>query len=279
MVRRLLQRLCILGTGALAGVAVMGGLSMAAVTDSHGSRPLLQSLSPTVRGIEGCAEPQFIEDQLGVVGKPFALRESVECLPGGDTFSTPVIHWGDGMSSDGRITGTHSVTGEPGYVTVEGEHVYGQPGGFSVSISVADDQTGVLYEGGWHTNALISEPAVVPTPQPSPPSNPQPPVEPKSLTTRLAAHARSVSTVRGRRRREVVATLATNATPATLRARISWGDGAVSDGTISGTPPSLHVTGRHGWRYTGQYVMTITVTGPEGHILAVTVGHANVHTR
>ncbi len=170
-----------------------------------------------------------------------------------------MIHWGDGTSSTGHITGIHSVAGEPGSVAVEGSHVYGQPGGFGISISVTDDQTGVLYEGGWHTAAMISEPKLVPI--------------------RLAAHAHTVSTVRGHRRREAVAMLTTNATPAMLRASISWGDGAVSDGTIGGVPSSLHVTGWHRWRRAGRYAVTVTVTGPKGRVLAVTVGRAIVHAR
>jgi hypothetical protein len=272
-----LRRLCILGGVTFAGVMVIGGPSVAAVVDSPGGRPLLQPFDSTTHGIEGCAEPQFISDRLGVVGEPFALSESVGCLPRADTFSSPVIHWGDGTSSAGSIAGGQSSAGESDFVTVEGEHEYGQPGSFGISISVTDNQTGMLYEGGWHTNALISAPVAVPPPPA--PAPPQHPIEPKSQTARLAAHARTISTVGGRRRREVVAMLTTNATPALLRASISWGDGAVSDGSISGAPPSLYVTGFHRWRHAGRYVVTITVTGPDGHVLSTAVGRATVRAR
>ncbi len=69
-------------------------------------------LAPLARGVEGCAEPQFIRDELGTVGQPFSFTESVGCLPAGETWSSATIYWGGGTTSAGTILSSSSPEGE-----------------------------------------------------------------------------------------------------------------------------------------------------------------------
>jgi hypothetical protein len=111
----------------------------------------------SVRGVEGCEEPQFIRDESGTVGQPFSFTEGVECLPGEETWSSAVIYWGDGTTSPGTIMSVRSPSPEAGFtsVTVTGQHTYNQSGSFPITVAVTD-QASQSYKGGWHTNALIS---------------------------------------------------------------------------------------------------------------------------
>ncbi len=94
-----------------------------------------------------------------------SLTESVGCLPAGETWSSATIYWGDGTTSPRTITSASSLSPEGGiaHVTVTGQHTYSQPGSFSIWIAVSN-QAGQVYEGGWHTNAVIS-PSSAPFPE------------------------------------------------------------------------------------------------------------------
>ncbi len=118
---------------------------------------------PLAGGVPGCAEPQYIVETAGTVGQPFTLTEAVDCLPAGQTWTSAVIHWGDGTTSPGTITHVWPASREGGIAAlmVTGEHLYSQPGSYPIGITVTD-QAGQAYEGGWHTNALIGPPATRP---------------------------------------------------------------------------------------------------------------------
>jgi hypothetical protein len=246
-------------------LATLAGVSSAAAANS--------------RGVEGCVEPQFITDELGTVGQPFSLSEGVTCLPPGDTFSDPVIHWGDGTSSPGAIAAQGSNGGAFSYVAVTGEHTYSQSGGFPINIEVTDNQTGATYEGGWHTAAAIN-PAPPSPPPPSPPAPaPGPPAPgPGTPTAYVSASGRTLTALRRSPRRAVVAVLSTTLASAQLRASVSWGDGAASDGTVTGASPTLEVIGEHRWRRAGRFTVTVTVTDTSGHVVARVVDRATVRT-
>jgi hypothetical protein len=133
-------------TAALAACATLALTPTAALAAGTGPAP----------GVAACAEPQFIRDELGTVGQPFSLTESVGCLPQGETWSNATIHWGDGTTSAGTIAQvSHPTTSDPATMTVTGRHAYSQPGSFQIKITVTN-QAGETYEGGWHTNALIN---------------------------------------------------------------------------------------------------------------------------
>ncbi len=63
---------------------------------------------------------------------------------------------------------------------------------------------------------------------------------------------------------------------AQVRASISWGDGTVSSGTISGSPPELRVSGLHRWPRAGRYLVTITLAGPDDQALARALSRVHV---
>lgn len=148
-------------------VALTAGALLAATPLAAGD-----GLAPLARGVEGCAEPQFILDAPGTVGQPFLFREGVACLPGEETWSSAVIHWGDGTTSPGTITSVRSPGPEAGFagVTVMGQHTYNQSGSFSITVAVTEE-AGQSYEGGWHTYAVIS-----PSSSPPPGAQSGPPV-------------------------------------------------------------------------------------------------------
>jgi hypothetical protein len=161
-----------LGRHALATVlavfaALLAGALLGTPTPAAGD-----GLAPLARGVEGCAEPQYILDAPGTVGQPFLFREGVACLPGEETWSSAMIHWGDGTTSAGTITSVRQPSPEAGFasVTVTGQHTYSQSGSFPITITVTDE-AGQSYEGGWHTYAVIS-----PSSSPSPGAQSGPPV-------------------------------------------------------------------------------------------------------
>jgi hypothetical protein len=267
------QGRCVLGCLALAGVAGPSVAVAANAARGHKSGISAHS-SLAAHGVPECAEPQLLEDSRGTVGRPCSLKEEVACLPGGDTFSNPVIDWGDGTRSPGVIAASRTEGRTIGSVSVEGRHTYKTPGNFHITIQVTDDRTGQTYEGGWHTSAMIGPPS------PSSPAKPTPVgPAPKSggQAAPVSARGRVFTTARGKLRREVLAAVVSrNLAAAQLRARVSWGDGTASSGTVTGSVPALRVSGRHRWRHAGHYAVTVTLTGPSGQTLARAVGRANV---
>jgi hypothetical protein len=150
----------LLGRRALTAVlAVFGALAAGALLAAP-APALGEGLAHLARGVEGCAEPQFIMDELGTVRQPLSFTESVGCLPEGETWSSAVIHWGDGTTSPGTIASASPPSPEGGiaHVTVTGQHTYNQPGSFSITVTVTD-QANEVHEGGWHTNAVIGPPS------------------------------------------------------------------------------------------------------------------------
>jgi hypothetical protein len=145
--------LCLLGLllGGGFGVSVAFAANL---MDSHRGGVSTNS-SSVAHGSAGCEEPMHVMDKLGTVGRPFSFVGIVECLPRGDTWSNPVIHWGDGTTSRGVITAVGSHNSPFASVTVKGQHIYRQPGGYPVQPDVTD-RAGQTYEGAWRINALIN---------------------------------------------------------------------------------------------------------------------------
>lgn len=203
--------------------------------------------------------------ELGVAGKSFAYSKALPCVPDGDAVSDPTIEWGDGTTSEGTV-----VPREAGGVLVTGEHVYASPGWFTVRATVTDEANGLSYSEGSELEAEIQPAApVVPVTSGDPPSA----VGPSASI--VSATGRDFTVRRGTLLRNVVALIRSGVPASYLHARISWGDGTTSHGTVTGAGV-LQVSGRHRWRRSGRYAVVVTLTDASGRLLAKATGHAVV---
>jgi hypothetical protein len=143
---------------------------------------------------------------------------------------TATIHWGDGT------TGAGTVTGAGGTFTVSGTHTYADDGPFTVTAVLADDAPGTATATATGT-ATVAEADV------------------------LSGSATPIQTVEGTPV-GVVATFtdAFTGNPASdLTATIDWGDGTTTAGTISGGNGSFTVTGSHTYTASGSFTVAVTL--------------------
>ena len=173
--------------GLLLGLVLTQGLLASA---AHGAQPRpdatrvsSSSLAlPTAAALaELCAEPAYIRLVPLTAGDPFSFSEGLACLPAGDQLSEPTIEWGDGATS----VGTVSEVGTPGgSEQVSGQHTYGSPGSFHISVRVSDLTTGQTLLRGWHTDVAVAQaplaaPSSSPTAPPSQGGRPPGPTPPR----------------------------------------------------------------------------------------------------
>ena len=62
-------------------------------------------------------------------------------------------------------------------------------------------------------------------------------------------------------------------------ARIDWGDGSVSDGTVSGGAGSFAVAGAHAYAEKGRFTVKVDITGTDGSIATATTRLDNLSTQ
>lgn len=158
-----------------------------------------------------------------------------------------VIAWGDGTSSEGRIS---RVEGTDTF-TVSGSHIYAEEGRYGVTVTVSH---GTAPDASAQSSALVADPAIV-----------------------LSAGS-TLSTVEGAD--SGLQTLATFSDPGGAEAvgeysaTISWGDGQTSAGTIvySADTGRFSVLGRHGYQEEGTYSVAVTVSHGSAAAASVSLG-------
>ena len=157
-----------------------------------------------------------------------------------------VIKWGDGTVTDGLVQADSA-----GGYDVIGTHTYATTGQKSVVVTIHDFATGTVV----NSTALVGAPALT-----APAAKPAPHI--------IAAVGQNISSVEGKAFSGTVAsfqntdaaTLASN-----LTAKISWGDGASSAGTIvRDSAGKFHVTGSHTYADPGRYSATVSISAVSG---------------
>ncbi len=259
------------------GLVCAGTSAAGQMTDIPASSPS-PLLSPMTIGVQAppCFQPEYIRLVNLVAGQSFQFSEGLDCVPSGDQLSQPTIYWGDGTLSQAMVT--QAASPEAGE-SVSGQHTYSQPGEFQIAVHVIDDATGDTLVRGWHTAVDVAQGRAVtpaaPSIVPGSPAQGQA-SSPSTGETPIGAQGASFPVRTGRQRRGTVAVLFTNGPARGLWARIRWGDGLVSRGALRGSPPELRVVGRHRWRRSGQYAVTVIVTNGSGQVVARATGHARV---
>jgi PKD repeat protein len=163
-----------------------------------------------------------------------ATFTDADTLPGA-SFYTATINWGDGNTSPGTITGSD------GSFTVTGNHTYAMPGTFTLTVTVQ--------EANNPTTATTSTATAT------------------VADTTLTVTGRGTLLLPSETLNQAVASMhyGTPAAPASsFHATISWGDGAISPGTVTGSAGSYSVSGTHTYAGAGPYLVTVTVTDPAG---------------
>jgi len=161
---------------------------------------------------------------------------------------TATIDWGDGTSSVGTVTGAS------GSFTVAGTHTYADAGSFAVTTSVTDLANATTASAGG--TATVSESDV------------------------LAGTGLAIAATRGAAFSGAVATFTdtdTASTASEFTATISWGDGATTAGTVTGSAGAFSVSGVHTYAATGTFAVTTTLSDvPPGTATATATGSATV---
>ena len=143
---------------------------------------------------------------------------------------TATIDWGDGTTLDTSAT----IWGEQSSYAVMGAHTYANPGTYSISITIQDDDgTSVTVNGTASVSTML----------------------PSGITFSSSEGVAFADTT--------IATFTDSnlSTPPTdYSATIDWGDGtAVTTGTISGSSGSFGVAGDHAYSEGGTFTVTVTV--------------------
>jgi hypothetical protein len=159
---------------------------------------------------------------------------------------TATISWGDGSgTSAGTVT---ALSGSPGAFTVTGQHTYTTPGAYTITVTVTGGDDPTTSASGQST-ATVSSP-------------------PTFTVTGRGTLALPTETFTG--------TLATvsysnaSAPASSFTARITWGDGSTSPGTLTGSAGRFSVTATHRFTGAGPYPVRITVTGPAARTASAT---------
>ena len=189
-------------------------------------------------------------DQTVGVGNPVSINATFSD-PGfmvngaGETFGTSsaTIDWGDGTSTPGVLTSTPGGPGTPTTGTVTGTHMYTTPGDHLVTVTVFDSPS----TKGSGTLTVHDASPVVPLVQ------------------------QAVTGVEGSPANLPPVQFSYPGTSTTFSASIDWGDGAVTQGTISLDPNSPAgtttgtVAGTHTYGAFGAYNVRVTVSGAGGN--------------
>jgi hypothetical protein len=152
--------------------------------------------------------------------------------PAGDY--TASINWGDGTTTSGTVSGSS------GSFTVSGGHTYASIGSFPLTVSVHETDDPSASGSGAGSAVTTGAPLTVFG----------------MGTIVLPSHAFNRQVAR-------FTDGNTSATASSFHARIAWGDGATTTGTITGSGGSFNVGGSHTFPAgTGPYTVRITVTDP-----------------
>jgi uncharacterized protein (TIGR03118 family) len=164
-----------------------------------------------------------------------------------------VINWGDGQTSQGTIVATGA-----GHFRVVGDHTYAQPGSFTISSTISDDEGKSVSDA---STAAVSAPSIV---------------------------AQGLSVAPGRRG-SFSGNVATFTSPVAVppgqfAAVINWGDGTTSSGVVtSSAGPSgvstFTVSGSHHFakRKLGPATVTIVESGGGQAVISLKNGHGTNH--
>lgn len=159
---------------------------------------------------------------------------------------TAAISWGDGTTSAGTITGS------AGTFTVTGTHTYTEGGTYAGTVTVTDGDSSETLSGAF--TATVQDAALTATSG--------------AALTGVEGATNDSAPVQG-----AVATF-TDANPnsqaADYTATVSWGDGAVSAGTVTGTAGgTFTVSGSHSYAEDGTYPISVTVVDNGGARVSV----------
>lgn len=163
---------------------------------------------------------------------------------------TATIDWGDGTPpSPGTV---RPVNGQPTHDTIAGTHTYADEGGYTVTATLVDSDTGPVTVT---TTATIADAALTAAGASALTGTEGP--------TSLLGAGQDTGPVSG-----TVATFS-DASPGTtaadFTATIAWGDGTTSPGTVTGPNGGpFAVTGAHSYEEDGTYGITVTVTDDGG---------------
>lgn len=165
------------------------------------------------------------------------------------------INWGDGTPPD---TATGQVTGSNGYFSVAGTHTYKEAGTYPVRVAVTDaHQAGTSGGDNGGATATLTATAVV------------------ADVPLTAGQPVTVTGTAGSALGGVVATFtdANAGAPASdFTARIDWGDGTTSAGSVVASGGGFQVVGGHVYASPSQYPVRVSVTdgSPVGVVAATT---------
>jgi uncharacterized repeat protein (TIGR01451 family) len=168
--------------------------------------------------------------------------------PGSDF--TVTIHWGDGTTSAGTVSGS------AGIYTMSGTHTYSDEGSFAITATVAEPNvpgSSVLLGEG---TATVAE------------------------ADALTGAGTTISAVQGNSFSGTVASFTdsnTSAGAGDFTATIDWGDGTTTAGTVSGSAGSFTVQGTHTYASAGTFtVTTVLADDAPGTAAATATSTANV---
>jgi Bacterial Ig-like domain len=154
-----------------------------------------------------------------------------------------IIEWGDGNSSLGLV-----VPGGPNQFTVTGSNTYASPGTFATTITVVG--VGSVPGGSATGTANISAP------------------------TGFALTGQPIVAPAGQALNNVVVATITDPvstdTADLFTARISWGDGQVSQGNVTAKSGGFNVTGSHIYATPGSFPITVTLGKQAGDTFSTT---------
>jgi hypothetical protein len=231
---------------------VSGPATGANTTAYLSSRPVLNKTSDwmpsTTPGLSGSV---VLSAATELVALPTSTRVAVFTDPNlSDLASgfTALINWGDGTAA---TTGT--VTGSAGSFAVIGGHTYAAGGTDPVSVTITrtSDGSQIALTG----NVLVGADDV------------------------LSGTGRSFAATAGQSFSGVVASFSDTdpVTPASsLAARISWGDGTTTIGTVSGSAGSFTVSGTHTYTTAGTDTVTVTLSYNAATAPATATSTANI---
>lgn len=154
---------------------------------------------------------------------------------------TATIHWGDGSSSAGVVSGPSG-----GPFTVSGSHLYVEEGSYTIAVTVTDAGGSTVALSGRATiaDAALASQCAMPT-----------------NTSQAFAGATATFTDQS-----------STGNAADFSASIDWGDGTSSAGVITGGPGNLPytVSGSHTYASTGFFTVTTTITDVGGSTTTAT---------
>jgi hypothetical protein len=147
---------------------------------------------------------------------------------------TATIDWGDGTTSAGRVTGDGA-----GNYTVSGSHAYADEGTFTASVTLSDDAPGTA-------TVSVTNPVTV------------------TDADVLIPSGTSISATQGFLFSGQVASFTNTGYPTNLAsdftARIDWGDGTTSSGTVSGGAGTFDVAGDHLYKASGKFTLSVELS-------------------